>query len=133
MKSFIVFLSFIISSFIALQALALTVDTPLPKAADEARAKQLFTELRCMVCAGESVADSQAEVASDVRKTVRHMVLAGKSDEAIKTFFATQYGEKILMMPLFSRANLLLWCSPFLLLVAGMWFAWRSLFAKAKP
>lgn len=126
-------LSFIILSFfITLPASALTVDTPLPAAADEARAKSLFFELRCMVCAGESVADSPAEVAKDVRKTVRHMVAAGKSDEEIKTFFAAQYGEKILMLPNFNQANFLLWSLPFLLLIAGIVFAWRSLFVRSK-
>jgi cytochrome c-type biogenesis protein CcmH len=116
----------------AAPVVALTVDTPLPIAADEARAKALFTELRCMVCSGESVADSPAEVARDVRKTVRHMVLAGKTDEEIKIFFATQYGEKILMMPIFNRTNFLLWVIPFLLLLAGVGVAWVSVFAKGK-
>ena len=111
---------------------ALTVDTPLPDPAQEMRAKALFHEVRCVVCQSETIADSPAEVARDVRQLVREHVATGKTDAQIKAELVAQYGEKILMRPTLSRSTALLWFAPILLIFVGGLFAWKSVFSKAR-
>jgi cytochrome c-type biogenesis protein CcmH len=116
--------------FLAAPAFALNVDETLPNAAAEQRAQQLFRELRCVVCEGESIADSPAEVARDMRRGVRKAIIEGDSDENIKAELVQQYGERVLMRPNASEHRLL-WAAPLLLLLAGAFFAWRHLFKGA--
>jgi cytochrome c-type biogenesis protein CcmH len=111
-------------------ALAITVDDKLTDSAMEARAQQLFHELRCMVCAGESIADSPAEVARDMRIYVRQQISEGKSDKEILDTLASQYGEGVLMMPPLEN-HALLWAMPLLLLAAGGVMARKYLFRSA--
>lgn len=106
---------------------ALTVDTPLPDLAQEARARALFHDLRCMVCQGESIADSPAEVASDMRRTVRERIAGGDSDAAIKQYLASRYGDAVLMRPPLRVSTWALWFGPLLILLAGGWMARRVL------
>lgn len=111
-------------------AYALTVDTPLPDPALEARAKALFTQVRCVVCAGEAIADSPAEVARDMRREVRGMIAKGHSNDEIKELLVTRYGAQILMAPPMADRHLLIWLLPLLLLAAGVLFVWRQLRRK---
>lgn len=106
-------------------AFALGVEEPLPDAAQEARAKTLFHEFRCVVCQSESVADSPAQVAADVRRTVRDQVSAGKNDADIKQYLTSRYGDFILMRPPFAGYTLLLWLGPALFLLGGGWLMLR--------
>ena len=87
---------------IALPAYALVIDTPLPNTEDEARARSLFYELRCQVCQGQSVADSDAVVARRLRDFVRERVSQGDSSDAIRDAIVEQYGESVLFK---SRVN----------------------------
>lgn len=105
---------------LAAPAFALAPESPLPDAAQEARAKALFHELRCVVCAGESVADSPAEVAADVRREVREAVAEGQSDGEILALMAQQYGRDILMTPPLSAGTAALWLGPVLMLLSAM-------------
>lgn len=114
-------------------AFALSVDKPLQDNAQEMRARALFNDLRCVVCQGESVADSPAEVARDMRMSVRAMVAEGKSDDEIVSLMVSQYGEKVLMMPTFSAHNALLWFLPVAILVFGAVMAWRKIFKGRLP
>lgn len=123
---------FLMIALFAFPVLALTVDTPLPSAEQESRAQLLFTELRCVVCQGEAIADSPADVARDMRNTVRELVAEGKSDEQVISYFVHQYGDKVLMMPSFSSGNLFLWSSPLLVLLLGAFIIKRSLFTGDK-
>lgn len=91
----------------------------LPDPAQEARARHLFQDVRCLVCQNESIDDSEAELASDLRRTVREQVAAGRSDAEIKRFLTDRYGEFVLMKPKFSVMNLALWAGPFLVVVLG--------------
>jgi cytochrome c-type biogenesis protein CcmH len=100
-------------------ALALTIETPLPDAAAEARARELFKGMRCMVCQSESVADSPAEVARDMRRFIREDVAAGVTDEQIKANLVVRYGEAVLMSPPLSERTLLLWAGPWVVLALG--------------
>jgi cytochrome c-type biogenesis protein CcmH len=91
----------------------------LPDPAQEARARHLFQDIRCLVCQNESIDDSEAELASDLRRTVREQVAAGRSDAEIKHYLVDRYGEFVLMTPAFSWTNLALWGGPFLVVVLG--------------
>jgi cytochrome c-type biogenesis protein CcmH len=113
---------------VVVPAHALTVDTKLENPKLEARAQTLFHELRCVVCQSEAISDSPAQVASDMRKHVRNQIMAGKSDDEIKNYLVAQYGERVLMRPKMNERNALLWFGPLFILIAGGFFAWRSLF-----
>src|SRR3569833_1398253 len=80
--------------------------------AQEARAEHLFTQLRCLVCQNESIDDSEADLARDLRQIVRQQVAAGRSDAQIRSFLVDRYGEFILLKPKFSIGNALLWLAP---------------------
>lgn len=110
--------------------LALTIDEKLADSAMEARAQHLFHALRCVVCQSEAIDDSPAEVARDMRRTVREAIAAGKSDEEIKALLIAHYGERVLMMPQRNARNALLWLVPFLLLLGGGWISAKKLFYK---
>jgi cytochrome c-type biogenesis protein CcmH len=88
--------------------------------AQEARSRHLFQDVRCLVCQNESIDDSEAELAHDLRQVVRQQVAAGRSDTQIKQFLTDRYGEFVLMKPSFSMANLALWLAPFLIVAAGL-------------
>ena len=87
--------------------------------AQEAKARQIFAEVRCLVCQNESIDDSEADLAHDLRQIVREQVVAGKSEAEIKTFLTERYGEFVLLTPRFSLGNLALWGGPFLVVLAG--------------
>lgn len=92
----------------------------LPDPAQEAQARALFKDIRCLVCQNESIDDSDAELAADLRRLVREQVQAGRSEAEIKAFLTDRYGEFVLMRPSFSPANLVLWATPFLAVLAGL-------------
>lgn len=91
----------------------------LPDPAQEARARHLFQEVRCLVCQNESIDDSTAELAHDLRQVVREQVSAGRSDQQIRDFLVARYGEFVLLKPPMTAANLPLWALPFVLLLVG--------------
>ena len=85
----------------------------------EARARALSTELRCMVCQNESIDESNADLARDLRLLVRERLQAGDSDDQIRSFLVRRYGDFILLKPPFKLETWLLWGAPFLILLAG--------------
>lgn len=91
----------------------------LPDPAKEAQAREIFRDVRCLVCQNESIDDSEAELAQDLRRIVREQVTAGKSESEIKRFLTDRYGEFVLLTPSFSIGNLLLWGGPFVVVLAG--------------
>jgi cytochrome c-type biogenesis protein CcmH len=104
-----------------LGTLSLAEEAP-PAAADpvlEARVKTLSEELRCLVCQNQSLADSNAGLAVDLRNEVREMMRAGKSDAEIREFMVARYGDFVLYNPPMKTATLVLWVGPFVLLIAG--------------
>jgi cytochrome c-type biogenesis protein CcmH len=86
----------------------------------EARAERLFPEIRCVVCQSESIDDSEAELARNLRQRVRQDVAAGRTDAQIKADLVHSYGEFILLRPRFSLANAVLWIGPFALALVGL-------------
>lgn len=100
-------------------ALAVEPAEMLMDPADEARAREISKELRCVVCQNQSIDDSDAQIARDLRRIVREQVSAGKDNAAIKAYLVERYGEYVLLRPPFNTRNLLLWLGPLLLLVGG--------------
>ena len=99
----------------------------LPDPAQEARARALFAEFRCVVCQNESIDDSDAEVAGLLRRTVREQVAAGRTDAEVRTYLVDRYGEFVLLKPTFSAGNAVLWLLPLALLAAAYPLrAWRD-------
>jgi cytochrome c-type biogenesis protein CcmH len=92
----------------------------LPNPAQEAHARALFKDVRCLVCQNESIDDSEAPLAADLRRIIREQVAAGKSDQAIKAYLTDRYGQFVLMRPAFDPGNLALWIGPFLVVGLGL-------------
>jgi cytochrome c-type biogenesis protein CcmH len=92
----------------------------LPNPAQEAHARALFKDVRCLVCQNESIDDSEAPLAADLRHIIREQVAAGRSDTAIKGYLTDRYGQFVLMRPSFDYGNLALWTGPFLVVALGL-------------
>jgi cytochrome c-type biogenesis protein CcmH len=88
--------------------------------AQESHARALFKDVRCLVCQNESIDDSEAPLAADLRRIVREQVKAGKTDGQIKTYLTDRYGQFVLMRPAFDPGNLALWAGPFLVVGFGL-------------
>ena len=88
----------------------------------EQRIRQLEEKLRCLVCQNQSLADSNAELAGDLRKQVRDQVAAGRSDDEIVSYLVQRYGDFVLYEPPFKATTALLWVGPFLLFAAAVGF-----------
>ena len=113
-------------------ALAVQPGEMLADPALEARARTLSAELRCMVCQNQSIDDSDAELAHDLRVLVRERLAAGDTDAEVLDFVVARYGEFVLLKPRFSARNALLWGTPVLLLVVGGLFALISARSKRR-
>ena len=87
--------------------------------AQEARARAIFQDVRCLVCQNESIDDSEAELARDLRQIVREQVRSGASDAQVKAFLTQRYGEFVLLTPARSLGNLALWAGPFVVVLMG--------------
>jgi cytochrome c-type biogenesis protein CcmH/NrfF len=114
---------------LAAPAFAVVPGEMLADPALEARARALSAELRCMVCQNQSIDDSDAELAHDLRVLVRERIAAGDSDREVIDYIVSRYGEFVLLKPRFGLRNLALWGAPVLLLLAGgtvAFFAARS-------
>ena len=92
----------------------------LPDPALESRAQALGRELRCMVCQNQSIEDSDADLARDLRRIVREQVTAGRSDSEVMRFVHDRYGDFVLLRPPVKATTALLWASPALALGAGL-------------
>lgn len=92
----------------------------LPDPAQEARARSIMQDVRCLVCQNESIDDSEAALAKDLRRVVREQVQAGKSDDQIKRYLTDRYGQFVLLRPSFDPANLVLWLGPFAVVAFGV-------------
>lgn len=100
-------------------ALAVQPDEILKDPALEGRARVLSQELRCMVCQNQSIDDSDAPLAKDLRVLVRERLTAGDSDSQVIDFLVARYGEFVLLKPRFSMHTLLLWLAPFAAVAIG--------------
>ncbi len=106
-------------------ARAVQPDEILPNPALEQRARAISGGLRCLVCQNQSIDDSDAPLARDLRILVRERLAAGDDDKAVVDFVVARYGDFVLLRPPFNARTLLLWGAPFLVLLAGAAFVWR--------
>jgi cytochrome c-type biogenesis protein CcmH len=102
-------------------------DRQLPDAKQEARAQALMAELRCLVCQGESIADSNAELAGDMRDLVRRRIAAGEKPSDIRRWLIQRYGSWISYRPTAEPAAWPLWLAPLALLAIGIWLIRRRI------
>src|SRR5205809_918228 len=111
---------------------AVQPDEIMPDPAKEARARDLSRELRCMVCQNQSIDDSDAPLARDLRLLVRERITAGDSDTQVIDFLVARYGEFVLLKPRFTPHTLLLWLLPPLALIGGGLALWVHSRRRAK-
>ena len=95
------------------------------------KAKELYEELRCLVCQNQSLLDSDAPLALDLKKLVLEKLEEGVSKDEIKEFLVERYGEFILLKPTFSAKNILLWVAPFIFVIFGFFLSF--IFLRKKP
>ena len=125
------FLALLFCAVTATQAIAVQPSEVLDDPMLEQRARNLSAGLRCMVCQNQSIDDSDAELARDLRVLVRERLVAGETDEQVIDYVVSRYGEFVLLRPRFSMRNALLWAAPVLLLLAGGGFI--AMMARGRP
>ena len=109
----------LLTLFVVPTAIAVEPDEIISDPALEARARALSKELRCMVCQNQSIDDSDAPLAHDLRVLVRERLQAGESDQQVIDFLVARYGEFVLLRPRFSWHTALLWFGPATILIIG--------------
>ncbi len=112
-------LALMLSIFAPLSAMAVNPDEVLADPVLEQRARNLSAQLRCMVCQNQSIDDSNAELARDLRVLVRERLSNGDSDEQVIDYVVSRYGEFVLLNPRMSAKTIILWATPVLLLLGG--------------
>jgi cytochrome c-type biogenesis protein CcmH len=118
----LVLLCSLVCSVVAQTAQPLAEDPQIEK-----RLQALSQELRCLVCQNETLADSRAGLAEDLRREIREQIKAGKSDKEIIAFLTARYGDFVLYRPRVTPTTYLLWFGPFILLGVGLVFLYRQL------
>lgn len=121
---------FALSAFLAfapMPAFAVNPDEVLKDPVLEERARDLSAQLRCMVCQNQSIDDSNAELAKDLRVLVRERITAGDSDEQVVNYLVSRYGEFVLLKPRLSAQTIALWAMPAVLFVIGGFAVYRLL------
>ncbi|WP_156255632.1 cytochrome c-type biogenesis protein [Sandarakinorhabdus oryzae] len=120
---------------LATPAAAVLPDEMLPDAAQEARARAISKDLRCVVCQNQSIDDSDAPLARDLRLLVREQIAKGKSDADVRDYVVQRYGNFVLLKPPVEGDTLLLWAGPFAILLLGAagLIAWQRRAPVATP
>lgn len=123
--------AFVLSGTLALWlsagvALAVQPGEMLKDPALERRAREISEQLRCMVCQNESIDESNADLAHDLRVLVRERLKAGDSDRQVIEYIAARYGDFVLLKPRFNATNALLWATPAVVFVGGAVLAWST-------
>lgn len=125
-------MALLLALLLGLQALAAKEAAPLSDNPEvERRLMAIAEELRCLVCQNESLAGSRADLAQDLRREVRELITAGKSDQEVKDFLVSRYGDFVLYRPQVKPMTYLLWAGPFVLLLAGLVGLFRFLRHRA--
>ncbi|WP_310476924.1 cytochrome c-type biogenesis protein [Sandarakinorhabdus sp.] len=112
-------LALLLALLAAAPVAAVMPDEMLPDAAQESRARAISRELRCVVCQNQSIDDSDAPLARDLRLLVREQIAAGKSDRQVQDYVVARYGNFVLLKPPVEGDTLLLWVGPFAVLLLG--------------
>ena len=113
MKGPISIIAFFTFTFISFGSLFSSTDT--------SREYNLFKEIRCLVCQGQTIHESNSELAEDIKLLIREKIVEGESDDEIKQFLVEKYGEWVLMTPRFNQYTYLLWGTPLIIFILGFW------------
>lgn len=118
---------FLLVCLVSISTLSGAADVPFEfkTPEQEQRYKDLTEQLRCLVCQNQSLADSHAELAQDLRDEVYQMIMQGQDNEEIVDFLVTRYGDFVLYNPPFKKGTLLLWAGPFVLLLGALLVIYR--------
>ncbi len=125
--------AFAMLTLLAVPTLAVEPDEILADPVLEARARHISEGLRCLVCQNQSIDDSNAPLARDLRLLVRERLKAGDSDSQVMRFIEDRYGEFVLLRPPLDARTLLLWLTPVLVLLAALAAAFRAFRQRASP
>lgn len=118
--------------FASAPLLAIDTERAFEDPEQQARYEKLARELRCLVCRSETIADSNAELARDLRRQLRELMAAGKSDQEIMQYMTDRYGDYVLYKPPLAARTVLLWAAPMLLVLGGAVAAIVVIRRKAK-
>lgn len=121
-----IFAALVLILALGASALAVNPDEILPDPVLEQRARTISAQLRCLVCQNQSIDDSNAQLAKDLRIIVRERLVAGDSDAQTINFIVARYGEFVLLRPVFAWHTLALWIAAPLALLIGLIIAWRQ-------
>lgn len=127
----VVLLSLCVFQFSATPALAVKPDEVMTDPAKEKRAREISAGLRCVVCQNQSIDDSDAPLARDLRLLVRERLKAGDSNAQVLDFVVARYGDFVLLKPPFNMQTLFLWLAPLFVLLGGIWLA-RTTILRAR-
>ena len=119
-KSFIIIISFCLMQFLSNNSYTVEPDEVLKNQKQELRARNISKNVRCMVCQNQSIDDSNAPLAKDLRILIRSKIKDGKNDEEIYKFLTDRYGDFILLKPPLKLSTLALWFFPFIFLIIGI-------------
>lgn len=117
----------LMATVLAGPVLAIDIEEDLPDPERQAAYERITREVRCLVCQNQTIADSTAPLAMDLRREIRDMVAAGRTEAEIKDFLLQRYGDFVLYRPRFTGSTALLWLAPAGLLVIGGFGLWRSI------
>ncbi len=126
----------VLTGFIVLEAdpaVGVEPDEILADRMLEARARDISSQLRCLVCRNESIDESDADLARDLRLLVRERIQLGESDDDVIAYIRDRYGDYVLLKPPLKLATLLLWGGPFVLFMIGVWLGWYRLRRSLPP
>ncbi len=108
------------AAVLCMAATAADPEARLKDPAQEARARSLFRQIRCLVCQNESIDDSDADLADDLRKLVRAQIQQGRTDAEVRKYLTDRYGDFVLLKPRFTVGNAILWVGPFVVVLVGV-------------
>jgi cytochrome c-type biogenesis protein CcmH len=117
--------AFFLLVLLVVPAFAVQPDEILPDPALESRARALSAQLRCLVCQNQSIDDSDAPLAKDLRLLIREHLTKGETDSQIMDYVVSRYGEYVLLKPRLSSRTIILWATPFVVLLLAALFLWR--------
>jgi cytochrome c-type biogenesis protein CcmH len=123
----------LLALIVAVPAFAVQPNEMLKDPALEARARALSAQLRCLVCQNESIDESDADLARDIRLLIRRRIMAGETNPEIRDFLVSRYGDFILLKPPFMLSTVLLWFSAPLAMLAGALGVWTAIRRRPAP
>ena len=118
-KFFILIVSFILIQFVPINSISVEPEEILKDKKKELRARNISQNIRCMVCQNQSIDESDAPLAKDLRILIRNQIKSGKNDDEIYKFLTDRYGDFILLKPAFKSNTLALWLLPFVFVLVG--------------